>query len=402
MLQFFTVFFTMLIIFLFMGGTLLGFYLYLDRLIDDPYRDGPSLEELSTPVVISRSYGSERAPLFIVPWSPPENAPSEWDCKILVQSNVTTGAVDGFEGIGAVLNLTLENFGDLDLYIEWANITLGWGESINGRIGRYVNASETRHMKHFLLPSPTTYVPDESMTFQVDLDILIKDGMQWIRREDVSFGSIDIHLEPRYTPSYVTEIKYNPSYYFDKINNMIEKDEDRIASILKNTSFGNDPFSIQSIADVYEFVVSRLEYIPDPDTGKNQWISPVTCLSKGGGDCEDYSVLFGAMINGLGGSARVIVTSGHAFNAVFIGDHASSLEKLQGRYGMEIPFQILEDEMGKWLLVEPQSKLIFGWFPLDVQPVSTGTMDMEIYGHNGPGWGFVDSESVSIVDIYFN
>ncbi|MBN1539088.1 MAG: transglutaminase domain-containing protein, partial [Candidatus Thermoplasmatota archaeon] len=168
-----------------------------------------------------------------------------------------------------------------------------------------------------------------------------------------------------------------------------------------NSSMGQGNYTIQKVVDAYEFVRGSLDYIPDPDTGRNEWISPMACLNKGGGDCEDFSILLGSIITAMGGNARVIITSGHAFNAVYLGEDDSILNAVNDRFGVRIPFQIWEDELGKWLIIEPQSQLVFGWFPLDVTPVLERDDSMYVHGYGDIYWGFADSEEISIVDIYF-
>jgi hypothetical protein len=106
----------------------------------------------------------------------------------------------------------------------------------------------------------------------------------------------------------------------------------------------------------------------------------------------------------MGGNARVIITSHHAFNVVYIGKEPSLLDLIDERYGLDIPFQLMEDDLGIWLVVEPQSYLVFGWFPSDVvvQKVnsSQGSISTYIYGNNVLEWVYEDSDEVSVVDIY--
>ncbi|MGA1848389.1 MAG: transglutaminase domain-containing protein [Thermoplasmatota archaeon] len=393
--------FTLLVLFIFMGTTLFGMYYYVNRILDEATRDGFTDEDLTVPASIERSFESEDPPRNIVPWDPPHTMPLHWNCSIGFQSNLTTGRIDGFEDIGAVLNLSLINTGGAKLFVEWVYIELGWAKSIDGEIGRYVSSGDTRQLRHFMLPPPDGNVAGPQLAIHISIDILIEDGLNWVRRESIGFGQIGVHFEEWGQVNPAPRVTNNPSYYFDKINGMIKDDREQVRSLVENSTLGNGNFSIQKVADAYEFVIGSLNYIPDPDTGSNQWISPMTCLSRGGGDCEDYSVLFGALVHAMGGTARVIITSGHAFNAVYLGEDLSVLDLLNDRYGMEIPFQIWEDDLGKWLLVEPQSKLVFGWFPLDVRPNVNSTASVYIYGQEEIGWGFVDSDKVSIVDIYF-
>jgi hypothetical protein len=390
---------TISILLLFMGGSFLGLYLYMDYLVNLNERDGFSSEDLVVPIMEERPLETERGPVFISPWKPgikPQVA-------IILALNASDGEkkIDAYIGMGAVLNISLKNTGNSSLYIERVFVETTWDGGVSGEINKYIQEGEERYMRHLLVPFPQNTSLDRIHTISIFFDIVIESGGSWYRREAVEYPSYPVNPLSIFPRPVVVERDYNPAYYFDKINDLVEQDWPEIVSLVENSSLGNGPYTIQKVVDAYEFVRNSLTYEADPDIGQNEWVSPMTCLVEGGGDCEDFSVLLGSLITAMGGNARIIITQGHAFNAVYLGPNDSSLSSIEDRYGIDIPFLIWEDDLGKWLIIEPQSHLIFGWFPLDVEPVYGPTEDMYVYGYNDLGWRFVDSDEVSVVDIYF-
>ncbi|MGA1873265.1 MAG: hypothetical protein ACMUHY_06290 [Thermoplasmatota archaeon] len=391
--------FTIFVLLIFMVGSLIGLYLYMEYLVRLSEREGFTEEDLLAPSMEVRSLESEKPPVYILPWEPGLSP----EIRLIIALNNTDDVkkLDGYAGIGVVLNLSLKNTGSSDLYVERAYARPGWGGEVSGDLGKYLDQEQERYMRHLLVPLPSQWPEDDDLKISIFFDVLVERGRNWYRREAIEYPAYPVNiLEPRNTTE-TFRIRTNTAYYYDKVNDLIEQDRQPIRSLVENSSLGRGNFTIQKIVDAFEFVRGSLDYIPDPDTGRNEWISPMTCLSKGGGDCEDFSILFGSVITAMGGNARVIITSGHAFNSVYIGNDDSLLSQVNDRFGIEIPFQIWEDELGKWLVIEPQSQLVFGWFPLDVEPFMGTSESMYVHGYGGMSWGFVDSEEISVVDIYF-
>lgn len=381
------------------GGTLAGLYYYMDYILDNGERQGFTGEDLNTPLSDPVSVEMEEPPLFISP-----GHVSAFSCRLLWPINGTSESLDAIPGIGAMVNLSLKNEGLSNLYVERIRFSTGYGEDGEFVVNKYVPSGKLRYLRHVNIPYPDPAPPLIMSTYTLRIDVLVEGNPSWARKENMSFDEAQMnpipHIAGRTPPEYVL----NDPYYFDKVNGLIKDDLDQLKEKVIEEGLDDGNFTIHDIANAFDFVSRNIEYLPDPDTGSNEWISPMTCLARGGGDCEDYSVLLGGIIQILGGNARVIITSHHAFNAVYIGDDDSILEDLEGRYGTSIPFQIFEDELGKWLIIEPQSFLVFGWFPSDVrtQRVSDGIHDPSsyIYGNTSFEWVYEDSEKVYIVDIY--
>ncbi|MGA1794186.1 MAG: hypothetical protein ACMUHM_09560 [Thermoplasmatota archaeon] len=389
--------FTILILILFMGGTLLGLYLYMDYLLELSEREGFSEEDLVAPLDEASPLETETAPVFILPWEP--GLTTLLKLNIAVNDSDGVNKLDGIRGIGIVLNLSIINIGSSRIYVERLYARPGWGGEISGEVKKYVEVDGERYMRHMLVPIPEPVPEPEESKLTILFDVLVERGRTWYRREGVYWEYPVNVLEMRNTTASF-ELKKNPPYFYDKVNDLVKEDRVLVRSMVENDTRLSGDYTVQSIVEAFLFVRSSLEYIPDPDNGRNEWISPMTCLLEGGGDCEDFSILLGSIITAMGGNSRIIITSGHAFNAVYIGENESVLDRINERFGLEIPLLIWEDELGKWLIIEPQSWLVFGWFPLDVEPIQGAADGRYIYGYDEMSWGFVDSDEISVVDIY--
>jgi transglutaminase-like putative cysteine protease len=101
-------------------------------------------------------------------------------------------------------------------------------------------------------------------------------------------------------------------------------------------------FRTSQICDLWESVDSRWTYVDDPNG--SDYFSPASRTIALGlkGDCDDFAIVIAAMIESVGGNARIIYatngTSGHAYPEVYIGSTAEEFEKaaayIRQRYGV--------------------------------------------------------------------
>jgi len=89
-------------------------------------------------------------------------------------------------------------------------------------------------------------------------------------------------------------------------------------------------FNIAQICDVWEQVYRKWTYVNDPQG--TDYLSPAsrTISISLKGDCDDFAVLVAALIEAIGGNARVVLASdsssdGHAFPEVYVGDDYKDL-----------------------------------------------------------------------------
>jgi hypothetical protein len=92
-------------------------------------------------------------------------------------------------------------------------------------------------------------------------------------------------------------------------------------------------YNIAQICDMWEAAYKEWTYVNDPKgTG---YLSPASRTIKLGlkGDCDDFAILIGSLVQATGGSARVVTAykssgEGHAFAEVYITDDKSHLQSI--------------------------------------------------------------------------
>jgi hypothetical protein len=251
-----------------------------------------------------------------------------------------------------------------------------------------------------LLDVPDPPPSEADRDYRVSLTVLVNGTSSWTRVEKVDFASSELDILPLSGSAQGLNARKNWRAYYDSIVPKVRSDLAALRERLNGTTLDRGNCTVQDISDAQEWVISQIGYRSDPD-GRDEWLSPMECLSRGEGDCEDFAILYGAVITLMGGSARVIVTKDHAFNAVYIGKENDGLRSLWQRYGAMVPFQVLTDDLGDWLLVEPQSFLVMGWFPLGIVPMDgPGIEGQSIMGHGDYSWSYISRDPVYVVDIY--
>jgi hypothetical protein len=385
---------TVLVLAIVMLGTLGFLYLYMERVLRENVRDGFSASDLRAPLDEKMPYMTEDMPLFINAGPPPS-----YSCRVSWPVNGSDGRLDGYPGVGAILNLSLENQGPSDLFVERASLITGWGESREWTVGKYVGPGERRWLRHLVIPIPNPSPPEAEWNYRVSLGVLVEGSSSWTRVEKVDFDWSELDVLPLGGELRPLNVRKNWRAYFDSMVPKVKDDMDDLREVLNGTHLNESSYTIQDLSDVHDWVLSRIDYRSDRD-GRDEWLSPMECLNRGEGDCEDFAILYGSIITLMGGSARVIVTRDHAFSAIYIGQDGSLLSSLTGRYDIIVPFQVLKDDLGMWLLIEPQSFLIMGWFPLGIVPVQGEIGGQTIYGSDGISWNYINDDPVYVVDIY--
>ncbi len=93
-------------------------------------------------------------------------------------------------------------------------------------------------------------------------------------------------------------------------------------------------FRMSQICDIYDAIFARWTYVEDPAAG--DYFSPASRTITLGlkGDCDDFAILLAALIESVGGDARVVYvknkTTGHAYPEAFIGTTPEEFEKAAG------------------------------------------------------------------------
>ncbi len=380
-----------LAVFILIAASTFGIFFLLRYMDGSSYREGFTVDNLIIPGSEYREPLSEDPPLFITGGQ----APNIYG-KVTRQVNAT-------EGLGAFIKISLVNEGNMSIFVEYLILEPEWEVEMVIQVNRYVHPLMETYLCRAYIPIPSPAPPFSNRGLTLYADLLIEKNTSWVRREHRELSSFEIEMDQLSEKGDLFEVEENYYFWYDRVNSMIEQDMDYLTSLLDEASPGwEEGYTVQSIVDVFEYINSEIEYIPDPDTEGDHWYSPSECIARGGGDCEDFSMLFGGLITAMGGSARVIFTDSHAFCSVFIGHDDSILGRIEERSGSKLAMQVWEDDLGKWLIVEPQSNFLFGWFPVGAVPIELSDAQMYLYGHSGLGWDIPNTDSIYIVDIYLD
>jgi hypothetical protein len=105
---------------------------------------------------------------------------------------------------------------------------------------------------------------------------------------------------------------------------------DFAVALIPNSHGGN--YNIAQICDLWETVYNRWTYVNDPK-GSN-YFSPASRTIQLGlkGDCDDFAITVGSIIQSIGGSTRIVTAynqeGGHAYPEVYIGTSKTSLDNV--------------------------------------------------------------------------
>jgi hypothetical protein len=132
----------------------------------------------------------------------------------------------------------------------------------------------------------------------------------------------------------VTLSKSKESQIAEKIKNAMDYTNpitrDFALTLIPNSHEGN--YNIAQICDLWETVYNRWTYVNDPKG--SEYFSPASRTIQLGlkGDCDDFAITVGSIIQSIGGSTRIVTAynqeGGHAYPEVLIGTNKTDLDKI--------------------------------------------------------------------------
>lgn len=136
--------------------------------------------------------------------------------------------------------------------------------------------------------------------------------------------------------------------------------------------------AIKSFA-IFKVINEKWEYEPDPD-GKDIPAKASETVRSFSGDCEDHAILMASSIKAIGGTARIVLSEGHAYPELYIGNE-TDFKNLD-----IITKELFPDARGKCLHTHEEKGGM--WLNLD-------------YTENFPGGRFLNDngEKLSVVKI---
>lgn len=298
---------------------------------------------------------------------------------------------------GGVAKISVENTGKNDLFlynfaIEIGNEEWNWLPEMNKGVEIEAGNGYTFYLSFGCPETPKNY------SYKMAAYLMVKRigwhgkgwykiGRKYLELEDGKIQVVGLSDERSYKKSK------NYYQYFDKINGMVDFNQTVYETAMEMARRFSGDYNILQVCAIYDFM-KKLEYKKEPE-GEDVWTDPCTTLDRNGGDCEDYAVLFAAMINSIGGTTRIYLTDNHAFATVYIGDDAMVNDILKGvesYYGTNLFFALIEDDFGYWLVADPLASLYMGGLPAGGEPV--GISSNNIYN-----WDFIDTNHVNAIDV---
>lgn len=106
---------------------------------------------------------------------------------------------------------------------------------------------------------------------------------------------------------------------------------------------------------VFKYIRSEWKYVQDPREN-DHFAKASESLNSMAGDCDDYAILMAACIKAVGGNARIVWVTEHAFPVVLVANDTYDFELnikpvLQELFGVSYykDFGVVENEEGIWL-----------------------------------------------------
>lgn len=310
---------------------------------------------------------------------------------------------------GGVVRVTVPNTGSNDIFVSNAALDIG-GDTwrwTDGSRGLKVRSGGTRDIYIGAgdgLSQPGFYDFSLELSFMVNnrAGTIPYASYKWYdvgNRTYSSFSNLSSLDIRSYNSSSGPSFKHNYYRDFDRVNGLVDPDQFQIYRKARDIAgpYGSPAtgeYNAAMVCAIFDYLQQNQTYVPDPE---NIWQAPETTLRQGG-DCEDYAMLFSALVTSLGGTTRVYVTDTHAFPAVYIGDSAAAarraVESVHAYYGTDFYVAALQDDLGYWLVADClTSGFYLGTLPVGGAPVGPPLQE-PFYN-----WGFGGTNTVKVIDV---
>ncbi|MBA3045960.1 MAG: hypothetical protein FP824_07080 [Euryarchaeota archaeon] len=269
-----------------------------------------------------------------------------------------------FEDYGGSIRIEITNNDTRAIFLEtlafdWVSLDMGSNITLNTRI----SAKETYELKALAVDGP----PGSGMwDYQLSMRLLQYRNNQWYRMTGggddwISFSeqSIEVH---ELADSESNSVKYNTRLYYVRVNDLVDFSSEAVAMATGNVMTTGD-YNLGNVCEIFDWLVAEINYTEDPGGG-DVWYSPDETLASMTGDCEDYAMLFSAMVEHVGGASRIYLTRDHAFTAVYVGNTESDLDNatadIRAYYSTPVPVHAFRDEVGYWMMADPLGSFYMG------------------------------------------
>lgn len=263
-----------------------------------------------------------------------------------------------FAGYKGVFKIYVENIGVNDIFVYGFAIKInGKEEKKEWNEGKTILAGENKSFI-FSFNCP----PAGNYTYEIGVYLMAGRDGKW---HDYGLEYIDdekrIEIEGYEATTYTYKLRKNYYIYFDRINKLIDPYDITISNKAHQiTSKYGDNYNIAKVCAIFDWVYENVEY--KNETGE-KWNKPSQALYEGG-DCEEFAMLISAMVEAIGGTARVYITKDHAFSAIYIGRNISILKSIDAYYHANLNYALISDKFGYWIVADPLNYFYLGGLPV--------------------------------------
>lgn len=308
--------------------------------------------------------------------------------------NLSWSMADIYALWGGFISISCENSGANDIFVYRFGIAVNWSstrEWIYEEHNVLIPMGQERQLGIvYINPSNKT----GNYSYEIIMSLLVKDNAlfdeygveSWFDNGTVHSKEKDLVVKPMAELEEV-DIISNYKHYSDKVNDKVEFEGLTIHDIILDiTSRYPGDYNIYQVLAIYDYILNNLSYIPDPEE-RDYWCNPFETLGRGGGDCEDFSLLFSSLTGALGGTTRIYLTQTHAFPVLYIGNKSTKndiIDAIELFYGTSPNFVLYKDEVGYWITADPAGSWYMGGLPADATPslVSENPLSFDFNYHN--------------------
>ncbi|MEI8201872.1 MAG: transglutaminase-like domain-containing protein [Bacteroidota bacterium] len=130
-------------------------------------------------------------------------------------------------------------------------------------------------------------------------------------------------------------------------DNKENKYQENLNTLIKSVDFQNETtndfavrlasyfpgqYNIGQVCQIYDYIVKRWKYVNDSDKLENIRSASRTIKNGLAGDCDDFAVLMAALIESIGGDARISFAynndQGHAFTEILATNNRSDMQNI--------------------------------------------------------------------------
>jgi len=304
-------------------------------------REGFKEEDLTTPFPYYVTYDAKPLSNSLIHFS--------YSYEIIWEIN------DLYAFYNGAFKIKIRNTGNTKLFVYGFAIKINdMEEKSKWKDGKFILPGEEKDFSFaFKCPPPGIH------QYKLGIYFMAGRGNRWYDY-GLKFSDEKRELEIKGFENATYRLYKNYYLYFDKINELVDTND---ATILQRANqiakYGNG-YNIANVCAIFDWIRENIQYKNDTD---DEWTKPSIALYEGG-DCEEFAMLMAAMVEAIGGTARIYLTDNHAFASIYIGKNVDLLECIDTYYHANLSYALFHDKFGYWIVADPLASTYLGGLPV--------------------------------------